>query len=867
VQSKTPDAFSRAIESALEHFADPAWLGAESPLAAPYFLGNLLSEQREGEAESAVGRGNVLRTILRQASAAETLTQEHRHLLRVAFFERNPRLNSVGLARNLGMSKATYFRHRASAIETLAVSVNQRVIPPLRAELPRPRPIVNRERVLSDGLAGLRDGQTVSITGPSGVGKTAVGATLANRWEPGKVFWFTVRPGVNDHLSSFVFALGYFLRSQGVANTWRQLVADRGAVNLSSTLGLLRHDLGTLKDEPALLCVDEADVLRQELREHAQLIHVLEELREPGPMLLIGQQPLLEAQQQHMLAGLSESEIANLLVGDEITDLTPNELTQLRSATRGNPALIKLFIILTRAGERPADVLAQLAGAVSVEALLNRIWRRMDEDERSLLMALSVFRSPSPSDAWWHQQAALLKLMAREMVQADALGGIVVAPAVRDFVQRRLAADVKVHLHLSAAEIREAHGEYTAAAYHYIQGRKPALAVWVWFNHRELETERGHAPAARELFRTIAADDLDHDADRRALTMLRAEQLLLAGAAEEAEEELGTLRWPSAHRMTPYAFQLEGDALQLQGRLEQSLEKYRASLSAFSAVPFGQIVRLHAKTGYIYALRLRNLDEARREASQALWKAHNFKGLTEEEAGNYAAAYRHYEAALAAANEIENNQAAQSEIHSHLGHLNMRLGKADDAIRHLEIALRLDERLGQPVKMLYDQFNLSSAYIVAGRHEDAFGQARAALDMAESLRHTFLIAGLTAGAAEACFHLKRLDEAEQYALRSLREEEEVHRPYALTALGWVQHAREQWQQAERTLLSAVQSAQDTQDRYAEAPAWRALGNLQRDQGRRAEASDAYERAQRLFEALNLTSEAETVVAARAALTG
>jgi cytochrome c-type biogenesis protein CcmH/NrfG len=64
-----------------------------------------------------------------------------------------------------------------------------------------------------------------------------------------------------------------------------------------------------------------------------------------------------------------------------------------------------------------------------------------------------------------------------------------------------------------------------------------------------------------------------------------------------------------------------------------------------------------------------------------------------------------------------------------------------------------------------------------------------------------------------------------------------------------------------------QSTQDTQDRYAEAPAWRALGNVRRDQARRSDASDAYARAQRLFEALNLTSEAGAVAAARRALTG
>jgi len=281
--------------------------------------------------------------------------------------------------------------------------------------------------------------------------------------------------------------------------------------------------------------------------------------------------------------------------------------------------------------------------------------------------------------------------------------------------------------------------------------------------------------------------------------------------------------------------------------------------------PHRQIVHLHTKIGYVYASRLGDLEQAQREADLARWQAENFKGYVEEKRGDYHAAQRHYETALAIAAMIENNAAVQAETHSHLGHLNMRLGNAAAAIRYLETSLRQAQTFGQPVNALYDQFNLSSAYIVARRHEEALQQARSALDLAELLRHAFLIAGLTASAAEACFQLNRLDEAEQYALRSLHEEEEVHRPYALTTLGWVQHARKQWQQAERTLLSAVQSAQDTQDRYAEAPAWRALGNLRRDQGRRAEASDAYERAQRLFEALNLTSEAEAVVAARLAL--
>jgi tetratricopeptide (TPR) repeat protein len=580
---------------------------------------------------------------------------------------------------------------------------------------------------------------------------------------------------------------------------------------------------------------------------------------------MMSQQLVMSTHQHHVLSGLTLEEVSALLAHEGVATLAANEQAQLYAMTRGNPALIKLFIVLQRAGERPSDVLAQLAGGPSAEVLLNRIWKRLEMDERALLMALSVFRGSSPQDAWSDYGNALDRLITRDLIESDGKGGIILPAYIREFLLRRITADQRTALHLAAGEIRETRGEYTSAAYHYVVGRQPALAIWTWFDHRELETERGHAPAAREIFRGVAPSELSDDDDRRALAILQTEQLLLTGSADEANEAIHSVSWPLVHPATPHARQLEGDILQIQGQIEQALEKYRGALNTLSDPRDRRMVRLRTKIGYVYVSRLRDLEQAHRESTLALWQAHTFRGLVEEEAGNYAAARTHYESALAITADLQSNSAVQSETHSHLGHLCMRQGDAEGAIKHLEISMRQAEKAGEPVNATYDQLNLASSYVIAGRYLDALNQAQTGLRVAASMQHSFLIAGLTACAAEACFYLNRLDEAEQYALRSLHEEEEVHRPYAITVLGGVQHARGQLDQAEKTLLNAIQSAQDTQDKYAEAPAWKSLGALYRDQGRRAEASDAYARAQQLFEALNLTAEAEVIAAARATL--
>lgn len=850
---KINDPFARTVEAALEHFADASWLGAHSPLAAPYFLGDAL--EGRADAESPAGRGRVLQSIF--LSTARTLPTEQQHLLATTFFTRDPALNNTGVAMALNMSETTYYRRRANAIEALADEVNRAMLPPWRMDMPYASPLVNRDAIRNACLDLLHRRSAVALSGPGGIGKTALGVALAQQWSERRAFWYTIRPGLNDQLSAVTFALAHFLRSHGAAGAWRQMIADRGVTDPARAVTLLRHDLAQTESR-LVICIDEVDLLRDERGEHAQVIHLLESLRGATPMVWIGQQVLIDADQHHVLTGLSEEEVVALLASKGASGLSASEVQAVCTSTRGNPALISLVANLWRAGERLSDVLQAIASAPSVELLLNRIWKRVSDEERGALMALAVFGGAAPRDAWPNHQAAFDALITRELAQASQNGSIQLPSYVREFVRRRTPADLAARLNLAAAEVFESRGEYTVAARHYVQADQLALAIWTWFNHRELEIDRGQSATARALFAAIRADQLSDEEDKRALAILRAELALNAGAAGEAEAELDSVRWPLTLPATPLARQLQGDALEAQGRIAQALDAYREAWRALDASAQSRAVTLHVRSGYIHINREPDMQRAKHAATLALWQAHHFMGHVQRQLGEYAKAEESLNIALQIAGDLPNNKAQLARTHQSLSALFVHTSIARKAIHHAQTALQLDRAIGDAVNELFDELNLSSAYILSERFHDALAVALSAVTRAKAIDHAFLTCGFYTCAAEACFHLNRFDDAMQFVEQTLRGEEQVFRSYALMIMGWTKARTGLYDEAKSLLLQAVNEARESDDRYVEAQALKSLGEAQLAQGDRTQAQETLQEAMRLYQSLNLLEDAERV---------
>ncbi len=848
-----PDSFTREVERALDDFADPELLGTHSPLAAPYFLGQLLNTSAE---EEATARGQTLQRLLR--TTAETLEPSQHSLLTHTYFARDANRNNVGIALALGLNDRTFYRNRVAAVAALAQAIAQRVLPPVQLELPFSTALVGREALLHTCVAALRQHESVMLLGPSGIGKTTLGSAIAQQFN--EVFWFTVRPGLTDSLSSFAFALAYFLRLHSARLTWQQLIADAGRIQTEHLLGLLRFDLKQFSAPPGapdgdapLLCVDELDLLDPDIEDHARVLQLLEELKTLAPLLLIGQRAVIPVQHDHTLIGLSQDELRTWLLQQRLALNQPAQM-RLHQTTRGNPALLKLFAALFRLMGDAQQALNSLGDAPSIDAIFNRIWRHLSEAEQLTLMRLAVFNAPAPSDMFAEQATVLQRLLLHDLARSDERGGIGLAPHLRRTVTDKTPAQLLPLLHLQAAETREARSEFTLAMQHYCAGHKPAHAVRIWFTHRVQETNRGQGAAALSLLMSIDPSALTSAQSRDTLRIARAELFKMMGKSEEAEEELSAIKRSASRSLRAYTLQLQGDVFEIQSRLDQSLRKYEEALDTLLELPQTHVVQLLVKMSSLYKTHLHDMHKARERALLARVRAEVVHGSVEERDGNYREAEARYTSALQIADQLENALYDKSVAYSYLGQLQWKIGKPDAAVQSLQTAIQLSETRGDVVGALFDRYTLTAAHIVAGRHAQALAQAQETLQIAESLKLSYLVSGLSANAAEACYGLGRFDDAELFAFKSLNQEEEILRTYALTVLGLVRQAQGKVPEAVKLLRDSIASAQDVDDRYAEAAAWRALGDVQRSAQQDAEMREAYAHARALYAALGLEKE-------------
>ncbi|NTV65209.1 MAG: protein kinase, partial [Oscillochloris sp.] len=230
---------------------------------------------------------------------------------------------------------------------------------------PEPQPIaphlIGREPDLARYADQLQANHYALIIGPAGIGKTALAATLAQRWpSQAHVFWRTLHP--HDGIHTLLQELAGFLARLGHSGPWLHI---RGSGNNhvapNSVLAYLIQELQGLE---CLIVLDDLHLAETTI---TTLVTDLAKAARAGSLslLITSRQRLARLQADEppsLLGGVNLADAYNLLAHAELR-LTDPLAIRLHTLTEGNPQLLLLAAKALRSSPNPERLLDHLTEA------------------------------------------------------------------------------------------------------------------------------------------------------------------------------------------------------------------------------------------------------------------------------------------------------------------------------------------------------------------------------------------------------------------------------------------------------------------------------------------------------------------------
>jgi len=845
--------FRDKVEEALKNFTDPRWLGEKSPLAVPF----LLSRHLELANASPQARGRGLQSLLRKAAMHladdPDLDERYRKLIQLYYFE-NKKADAVGEV--LGLGNDAFHTSRKRAIASLTNALTRELQPALTTESP-PKvngALIDRTAAVERCWQALRTAQTVAVAGVVGSGKTTIGSVIAAKWGENAVFWHTIRPGFNDYLETLLFHLGYFLRTQGAPNLWLELTAAPGRVNLAVVSGLLRHAFDTEVKHPLLLCIDGADSLTATQNgEHAAILNLLAELRGHTAILLLGQPIGLDVDCSIQLDNLSLSATAQYLQQQHIA-LAADQLTKLHQFTDGNPLLLSLFCSLHHRGGLITEELSQIAKTSAMESLLGRIFQPLSTPERGLIMELAIVQDGAPTHAWV-APALEQSLHARQLLQTDGRGKIWLLPAFAATIEKLIPADKLLTLHERVAQQFATLGQFSTAAYHYVQANLAARAITLWRDYQQQEVNQGQASRALHIFRQALSQPLQ-PAVREQAILLCATLERTIGNSLRAQEDLKSILFKTP-LLAVEADALAGEIANDHAEWEEAEQHFQHGIAHANQFVELQLVRLHKGFGWRFRGEGK-LDLALQQAQFSGYELENFMGIVEDEYCNYPQAEAHYQAALTLAEQIEHTNGIAKTCNN-LTRLYAKLGRFREARQCLSRSDHCYLKLGKRLALAENKQLCAVVYNLEGDYAAALDTGRAAFAALQewNIQPNPLFTAYTNQAiAEAHFGVGNMEEAETYVQMVIATKDARLLPDAYRTYAEILYKKQAYPSALGYLENSIKHAQSSQDAYLEAYAWRVKGQVSAAMQNYTAMHDAFATAIQIFTALNLDWEAE-----------
>ncbi len=742
--SKQPipqELFKQKVIEALEHYHDPEWLGANSPLATAYFLGDWM--RQISPANTRNERGNALRKLLYTTATVlwdGSVPQVRDTLVADAIYDLN--MEGVTASRRLKFlwMELLYFRHyfprkdRASRaifpkrledyleILTISRSSYHRVRKDCQAKftellLIHARPTfhleslysvehaIGREDKLGEVNAKLKSGQSVSITGIGGVGKTTFAQLLSAQWS--SAFWFTFRVGINDRVMSLLFSIAHFLHSKltqlavsdaqgsNASTLWLQLLAqDDRKLDHGVLVGLLRADLLRLQQHmPILLCFDEVDVLMDRLDEqiepHSQILELLEDVAQHTPCMFVGQHAPLITDTHYLLQGLSLPEVSQVAASKPFS--VPDDLVaQIFDVTQGNPRLLDLTFALLAKEEDAGEVIADLAAQPSVRPLLDRLWKRLNQVERNILKLLAVLEAPIAADDIPFENKHIIELIDKNVIKVGLQDQLSLLPLIGRLIEARLTPEQHDRVREQAARLRIQVGEYTEAMQLYAALGDYSTAVSIWEQHSKLEIKRGMAEKAQQVFAQISANRVPIEVRKR-FFVERQKLNLLSGMAQEAIADIELIDWKGDEAVDIEHEGIAAIAHRVLGNEQSALKHYERRIDLLARTA-NQQVHAHTQRAQFY-LEQAETGLAEKDMDAAEYEVSLVRGILANHQGRHTEAQQQFQSALTKAQSLS-DRGRIARVYRELGLIAGRLGEMTQVKQYADRAIEMYLQLG-----------------------------------------------------------------------------------------------------------------------------------------------------------------------------
>jgi tetratricopeptide (TPR) repeat protein len=603
--------------------------------------------------------------------------------------------------------------------------------------MPTIRYFFGREKELADLSGALEDPlrKLVVIRGIPGIGKTTLAVKLLTGVTGHRVFWYSVKPW--DSPRNVADSLGRFFTENGSKRLDAYLAS--GGFELGEISFLLRE---LLAENGHVFAFDDADA-------SSAVIEFLQMFRHSsgaGKIVMtveggsgLYEKPEVVASREVFeceLGGLSRKAALELLRSRGIGDEVGKELIDVAN---GHPLSLEMVTKST-----PKEAKYQLSRFFE-----EKFYSGLSEEEKSLLQFASVFQKPFPAEAI---PRGLRGVRKGSMLREAEPGRFEIHASIRDFVYGHMAPEERARWHSAAADHYLRSGDPSERLLHLLKANRTLEAemlvsrlgeslladgnvtrLWQMLEHHEpskpkyrLDLLLAKGRLASMLGRYDVAWTLLEEVSRDGDDAVKAEALA----------EMGSIRGRQGSHEA--ASRLFSEALETAGE--------ESSVKAKALRGLGVVESRMGRHARARELLERSAQDSLSAMDQTgMLKSHLELGSVLMAEGDYEKAVEHFSKCAAGFGPVD-----LSSAYLNLGIAYSRLGRTDDARRHLENSVRLCEETGQPKTRAQAQLVLSEVLIGSGDREGAREHCYEALEVFSEL-------GDQVGASSAYANLGRLE--------------------------------------------------------------------------------------------------------------